>query len=98
MQDISNKPIAYRSGSAGPIFHTDCWPAWQAEYQAKSGCKPFLGAIYYPGAEREQLLFEKCGVCGMNFPKYRKLRVKPTGHSENGWQYHYKNTHQYNNQ
>lgn len=81
--------IAYRQGEAGSVLHAECWPKFEQEYLSRTGARPFLGTIYYPGAEREQLKGKACAQCGLTFSADKTLRVKPSGHADNGWQHHF---------
>jgi len=83
------KAIAYRQGNDGPVFHTDCWTKFAQDYFTENGARAFLGTIYYSGAEREQLKGKSCSLCGFVFSADKTLRIKPSGHADNGWQHHF---------
>lgn len=55
-----SKPLAYVQGESGPAVHINCWPDLEKDYMARTGCRPFLGAILFKGHPK---LAEQCPVC-----------------------------------
>lgn len=80
------KPIAYEL--AAKLVCPGCEPEFSREYFARTHCRPSWGALFYPGAEREQLRGKVCEVCKLTFNADPNLRVWG-GHADNGWQFHY---------